>query len=472
MSIMSKAKNISRRKFLGQASCLAVGSTTFLSSFLNLRAVNASSVFNSTTIAGGDYKALVCLYKGGGTDSFNMLIPTGQEYSTYQTVRTNLALAENTLLPINSANTPGRSFALHPSLPRTQQMFNNGDLAFVANAGSLVAPITKAQYYSGAVATPLGLYSHIDQTTHWQTAIPQERAAKGWGGRMADLLMAGNSNQDLSMNLSLSGSNIFQTGNTVSQFALQANDVGFFEGIAGDNDMYNYNSVRKQAINDIVTATHYNIFEKTYIDVIDQARTGVDQLNAATANSPTYNTPFSENTLSQQFRSIANIINGRQSLGMSRQIFFVEYGGWDHHDEVIAAQTAMYAEVDNALYEFNEAMKQLNMSDCVTTFTLSEFGRTMTSNGNGTDHGWGGNVMVMGGAVNGQNIYGEYPDLALGSNLEIGGGVYIPTTAADSYFAELAMWFGVADSDLADIFPNIGNFYNIGSGNPIGFLNI
>ena len=172
---------------------------------------------------------------------------------------------------------------------------------------------------------------------------------------------------------------------------------------------------------------------------------------------------------------IANIIAGRDQLNMNRQIFFVEYGGWDHHDELLNAHATMMTEVDESLHAFNAAMEYLGVSDCVTVFSLSEFSRTLTSNGNGTDHGWGGNAFIMGGAVNGNRLFGTYPDLSLGfgNPLEIGGGVLIPWASCDSFFAELALWFGVPASDLALLYPNIGNFYASSSGtNPIGFLNL
>ena len=197
---------------------------------------------------------------------------------------------------------------------------------------------------------------------------------------------------------------------------------------------------------------------------------GAEGFNAATEGI-VLNTDFTDNYLSQSFHMVAKTIAARETLGMTRQIFFIDYGGWDHHDEVLVAQEEMLTEVDTALSEFNAALKELNLFDCVTTFSTSEFGRTLTSNGNGTDHAWGGNVFVMGGAVQGGNIFGEYPSLELNNNLEIGGGVIIPTTSVDEYFADLALWYGVPPSELHILFPNIGNFYDVGSGNsPLGIM--
>jgi uncharacterized protein (DUF1501 family) len=223
----------------------------------------------------------------------------------------------------------------------------------------------------------------------------------------------------------------------------------------------------------MIDATYFDPFEQSYKEVIRISREGHEQIQEALGDLQPFNTQFSNNWVSESFEMIAKMIAVRSPLSMTRQIFFIDFGGWDHHDELLENHEEMLVVLDNALFEFNSAMEELNVDEQVTTFGLSEFARTLTSNGNGTDHGWGSNVFVMGGAVNGGNIYGEYPDLRLGqiNPLELGGGVLIPTTSADEYFAEIAMWFGVPSSELEFLFPNLDNFYNIGSGNPLGFLN-
>ncbi len=475
--MIKKIKNVSRRDFIRQGSCAAIGGTTFLSTLLNLKTLGSSAVHNSSAIGGG-YKAIVCLMLSGGNDSFNMLIPTeSNEYNIYSNTRSNLAIPANDILGINPTNTGSRTFGVHPSMPRVQSMFDSGKLSFISNVGTLIHPITKSEFYNGTVQTPLGLYSHSDQLMHWQTGIPHDRTPTGWGGKIADLLHAGNVNQNLSMNMSLSGTNVWQTGNSSVEFSLNPNpDSGPVTGIHGDNDDWLVNTVRKNALNSMVDTNYFDVYMNGYKDVIKTARVGTQQLEAALASTPTYNVPFTTETaypyLSQSFKVVADVISARTTLGMNRQTFMIDFGGWDHHDELTMSQADMLTRVDNALYEFNAAMEQLGLADCVTTFVVSEFGRTLTSNGNGSDHGWGGNVLAMGGAVNGQQIYGNYPILDLDGNLEIGGGVYIPTTATDEYFAELAMWFGVPDSELGLLFPNLSNFYSVGSGNPIGFMNI
>lgn len=469
---MRKKHLVSRRKFLKQASCAAVGSTTLFSTLLNLKSINAASIFNSTVAAAGDYKALVCILLSGGADAFNMLVPrTQEEYDIYAASRSNQALDRDSLLSINVQNTPGREFGLHPSMSHCRNLFNNGKLAFISNIGTLIQHINKTQFYNGTVPVPLGLYSHADQQMHWQTAVPHDRVAAGWGGKIADLLISSNQNQNISLNLSLSGTNIFQSGNETVEYSLDpySGSLGFREtwGWTGETQM--------MSVNSMLDKTYLDPFQQSYKEVVRISRDGHNLINGALENLAEFNTVFSDTYLSESFKMVAKMIAVRQELGMSRQIFFIEYGGWDHHDELLNNQAEMLTELDNALHEFYSVIDQeLNLADKVTTFNLSEFSRTLTSNGNGTDHAWGTNVFVLGGAVDGGRILGNYPLLNLGDDnpIEVGGGVLIPTTSADEYFAELAMWFGVPDSELSLLFPNLTNFYTPGSGNPLGFLDL
>ena len=276
------------------------------------------------------------------------------------------------------------------------------------------------------------------------------------------------------MNISLSGSNVFQTGENSVEYSLHPEEgsIGIYDY---NNQNWAFNQLKRVAIDGLVNPVYQNVFKNTYRKTIKSAIDGNEILSAAIDSAPIFNVPFTQNSdLSKSFEMIAKTISGREQLQMSRQIFFVEYGGWDHHDELLDNQAAMLTELDNALYQFNAAMEQMGIADKVTTFSLSEFSRTLTSNGNGTDHAWGGNVFVMGGAVNGRRIFGNFPSLVLGNSnpLEIGGGSLIPTTSADEYFAELALWYGVPASDIATLFPNIGYFYDTMSNtNPVGFLN-
>ena len=459
--------HISRRKFLGQASCATIGYTSLLSTLVNLKSMNAMAIDNSLVVGSGDYKALVCIMLEGGNDSFNMLIPTNQTaYNSYADVRSNLAIPQADILGLS-----GTEYGLHPALTGMQNLFNDGTLSFISNVGTLVEPVTKQEALDNDPKLPLGLFSHSDQARQWQTALPNERAAVGWGGKIADLIGDQNNNQNISLNLSLSGGNVFQTGGASVPYALDPTEGSI--DINGYDDNWIFNELRSKGIDNMLDAQYQDLFKKTYVDVIKVSKTANSEVKAALEALPEMATVFSDNDFSTSLSMVAKMIASRDVLDVKRQIFFVEFGGWDHHDEVIDAQNEMYTMLGNGLSEFNSAMTELNTNDCVTTFSLSEFGRTMTSNGNGTDHGWGGNVFTMGGPVNGGRIFGNYPDLALNSGLELGGGVYLPTTSCDEYFSELALWLGVSPSNLADIFPNLGNFYSAGSGSlPIGFLNI
>ncbi len=472
ITTMTKNK-MNRRDFLGTASCAAIGSTTFLSTLLNLGMVNvaaASTTKSSMLGANNDYKALVCILLAGGNDSFNMLVPRGaSEHAEYAQTRSNLALAQNSLLAINPSTYNNQQLGVHPAMPEIQQLFESGKLAFVSNVGTLIQPTTLSQFNNGSVTLPLGLFSHADQIAHWQTSVPQTRSAHGWGGKMADILQNMNSNQNISMNISLSGKNVFQAGNQTVEYTIKPVGNGSV-GIEGYNGTSTFDQIRTTAVNSLLEQQYQDVFKKSYADVVSNAQNSHELFSTA-VGGVSLNTVFSPSNLSQSLQMVARTIAAKDTLGMSRQTFFITFGGWDHHDEVLNNQTAMLSVVSKALSEFNTAMEELGMSDKVTTFSISDFARTLTSNGNGTDHGWGGNVMVMGGSVKGGDIYGTYPSLALNSSLDVGGGVLIPTTSTDEYFAELAMWFGVSSNDLSMVLPNIGNFYSTGSGSaPLGFM--
>lgn len=467
-------KGMSRRDFLGTASCAAIGSTTFLTSLLNLGLANSLAGMSQPSLStGGDYKALVCILLAGGNDSFNMLVPrNGSHYTEYAATRSNLALPQGNLLPLNFTDTNGKQFGLHPSMPEVQTLFNNNKLAFVTNIGTLIEPMTKTQYLNGSVPVPVGLLSHADQIQQWQTSIPQTRSSKGWGGRMADILQAGNGNQNISMNISLSGTNIFQVGNSATEYAIRAS-AGGSVGINVLEGTSALDVALKNGAESLLAQQYQDIFKSTFTDKINHAQSNHEEFSTALNQAPVLSTSFSNNEVSANMELIAKTIAVRETLNVSRQTFFITFGGWDHHDEVLDNQVAMLSVVSKALSEFQAAMEELGVADCVTTFTASDFGRTLTSNGNGSDHAWGGNVMVMGDSVKGGQIYGAYPSLALGSNDDVGGAILLPSISTDEYFAELSKWFGVENGDLTYVLPNITNFYDPNNANlPIGFMNI
>ncbi|MEM9916736.1 MAG: DUF1501 domain-containing protein [Bacteroidota bacterium] len=461
---------MNRRKFLGTASCAAIGTTTFFSTLFNLGMANAAAARTAKSAnTNGNYKALVCILLAGGNDSFNMLVPTDNAaYRDYATTRSNQALAQNSLLKLSPLAGSPPALGVHPAMSEVQQLFDAGRLSFISNVGTLVQPTNLSQYQNGAVSLPLGLFSHSDQIQQWQTSVPQSRSAYGWGGRMADILRSMNNNQDISMSISLSGRNVFQSGNTTAEYTIKPTGTGS-TGITGYNGQSAIDQIKQTAVNSLMEHQYTDIFKKTYADVISNAQ-DTHELFSTAVGGINLNTTFSPSYLSQSMQMIARTIAAKDTLNVCRQTFFVTFGGWDHHDELLNNQNAMLKVVSQALNEFNSAMDELGLANEVTTFTISDFARTLTSNGNGTDHAWGGNVMVMGGGVNGGQIFGTYPSLALNSSLDVGNGVLIPTTSTDEYFAELAQWFGVTNTDLQNIFPNILNFYTPGNNPPIGFM--
>jgi len=463
---MAKHK-YSRRDFIGAVPCLALGTTTLFSSLINLKAMN--SLMGTSAVVGGEYKALVCILLSGGNDSYNMIIPrSNNEYMEYAAARSNLAIPQNELLPITPNTTDGREYGLHPTMTGLQNLFQQGNAAFVNNVGTLVEPVTKSDIENQTVSLPLGLLSHIDQVMHWQTALPQERISTGWGGKMADILKSMNTNDQVSMNISLGGNNIFQRGEEVSEFAIN-NDGGVSVFQYGSQEPFF--DLMSADINSMNNKEYEDVFKDSYKGVLKRSIDSNEFFNEAIENTGVINTQFSQTNLSQDLRMVAQSIAARETLGAKRQIFFVEMGGFDTHDDLGNQHANLLDRLDNALTEFYAATEELGVSDCVTSYTISDFARTLTSNGNGTDHAWGGNTIVMGGAVKGKEMYGDYPIIGLNTNLELGGGVLLPTTSADQYFAEIALWFGISPNDLSLILPNIGNFYDTSSNvAPLGFL--
>ncbi|BDD08612.1 Tat pathway signal protein [Fulvitalea axinellae] len=465
---MKDSKKISRRKFMGQASCAAVGTLSLYSSVFNLGMANALATPNQDD----DYKALVCVLLAGGNDSFNMLAPTnGHFYNDYKNTRANLALANNQLRKINFRDNDGRQFGLHPAMSDIQKLFNDKKIAMISNVGTLVEPITKSDYLNRSKRLPLGLLSHADQVMHWQTSMPHSRSARGWAGRIADIMNTQNENDRISMNISLSGSNIFQAGNKTHQYAIRSSERNGSVGIAPFESGEWYDKPLRKGIDSLLSQQYGNVFKQTFAQKTKTAHDNHEEFSQALEENGRISTNFGDSQFEQDMKMVARTVAARKKLGMKRQVFFVLYGGWDHHDNVLASQQEMLSTVSKGFGQFDKAMRELGTDNNVTTFLTSDFGRTLTSNGNGTDHAWGGNVMVMGGAVNGGRVYGKYPDIKLKSQFEVGGGIFVPTLSTDEYFAELSLWFGVAPSELETILPNLSNFHNVRSGDlPIGFM--
>jgi uncharacterized protein (DUF1501 family) len=485
-----------RRRFIGQASCAAVSSIPLLNTLLNLKL--ASSLANAAPPAAGEYRAIVCLFLSGGNDSYNMLSPFSGPSAThadsfleYKNSRGNLALEDvagnPSSLEIHPLNTPGRTFGVHPSMPNLAARFEAGNAAFVANVGTLIEPVlNRAEVIAASKHLPLGLYSHSDQIEQWQTSVPHSRSGIGWAGKMMDLIKDINPSQVVSMNISMDGSNVFQSGVTGAEYAVNPGNSNEPEGgatpLAGYNAGYladnGFSNATSSAVDGMLAQNYSNLLQQTYQQKRRTAQDAYALYHGATAGDLPGNVSFPNTALGRQLKQVAKALMGRSALGAVRQTFFVNRGGWDHHSDTLPLQQEMLKEVDDAIGAFWAQLVALGVQNQVTLFTGSDFGRTLTSNDRGSDHAWGGNHFVMGGSVVGKNIYGQYPSLALNPDtgaeinpLDTGRGRLIPTTSCDQYFAEMALWLGVPASSLPLILPNIGNFYASGSSTPpLGFL--
>lgn len=476
-----KNKKISRRKFLQYGGVAAASPAAMLSACGGSGGKAPTTPTNPTNptppgTPGTDAlsfqtsdKALVYVYLGGGNDSFNMLVPTSDAaYNQYSTSRSNLALNRNSLLALNGfTDSQNRTFGLHPAMPEMQALFNSSKLAFVANTAPVIQATSKAQFQNNSVPLPLGLMSHSDQFRHWQTARPGERENRGWFGRMADVIQSGKADAQLPMSISLAGSNILQNGVESREYSVT--DEGSV-GLKIQDKATPLDQAVFDGFNKILNANHSNTFNSTYLDILQQTQRhhevfkgALDKVNVSTA--------FSDTGLSKELKMVARSIAASAELGLPQRTFFVHYYGWDHHDELLNTHNKMLTVLSKALGEFQTSLNELGVSDKTVTFTGSDFGRTLTSNGNGTDHGWGGNIMVIGDAVKGGKVYGDYPSLALGNDLDVGSGIMIPTTAIDEVYAELALWFGANKQGLDKLFPNLPNFYDLSSdAAPLGFM--
>ena len=443
-------KKINRRDFLRNSSVAAAAAT-----FASTPGLAYSQVVG-TAAPFDDYRALVCVFLHGGNDSFNMLVPnTVAEFNAYAASRQNLAIAQQDLLAINPLSlTPGSDpFGLHPAMGSMQSLFESGNAAFVANIGPLVEPTTKDEYFNKSVVLPSQLFSHNDQQSQWHSLKGASTSKTGWAGRMADLIRTNVANQQMATNASLSGTTLFLSADET---------IAYVMGQSGPQQFYGFpNDAQRSAFGRIVDASYGSIYERGFAEIQRRAIDASDTVSAAildAENSGLITTVFPNSQLGTQLSTVAKLIASRDLLDMQRQIFFVGIGGFDSHDDQNQNQPGLLGGVSDSMAAFYNATVELGISDSVTTFTQSDFGRTLTSNGDGTDHAWGGNQIVLGGAVRGRDIYGTYPILEIGGADDTGGGRMIPTTSADQFAATLAKWFGIPDVDLDIVAPHIDNF--------------
>ncbi|MFA5591222.1 MAG: DUF1501 domain-containing protein [Lysobacteraceae bacterium] len=456
-----------RRDLLSRTLLASLGGAGLFSQLGQLGLVRAAALDSTSIARGDDYKALVCVFLNGGNDNVNTVIPRdAATHALYHAVRPNLSLPLANLTGAThlhpfTPQTGGRQYALHPSMPEIAGLFNSGRCALVANVGTLIEPVTRSAYQNGTVDVPPQLFSHSDQTVFWQTSRPDTMHKIGWGGRIADLLQSQNANTQLPMSLSLAGQNVFQTGTAVQPYSVGNNGPVQRQGYYGE-----YHASRRAAIDALLNHSQSHVLERAVagiqrrsIDLYGDVRDAIDAV-------PDFSTPipggFSTgngsilggfNSLVAQLRMVARLIAARADLGQRRQVFYVSIGGFDFHDRLLTDHGDLMRALSLALNMFYDLTVELGVAERVTTFTASDFGRTMTANGDGTDHGWGGEHFIIGDAVRGQDIYGEMPGLISAGDDDAGWGQIIPKLATDQYAATLARWFGVSDSNIDLILP-------------------
>jgi len=460
--------NFSRRKFLKDSTCAAMGSTAFLSAAINLGVFNTLAARPHILGNSNDYKAIVCILLSGGCDTYNILVPTENgAYAEYQTTRNDIALDRLNPEELVALERPmgEPEFSVHGRLTEIKTLFDTNKLSFIANIGTLNEPIaTNTEYFAGA-KRPLGLFSHSDQQMQWQTSLADSRIGVGFGGRLADILHDMNTIDKISMNISLAGKNRFQVGQNTAEFSIANDATAANLGYNGYPSYYSesgfLNDNKNGTINSLADQTYNNIFQQTIGSVAVSTAESIEIYKTALAKLTPISTEFSDTRLSKDLKKTAELISVQQDLGLNRQVFFVRMGGFDNHGNLLDEHNMNLPELNNALFEFKNALEEIGKFDEVLTFTISDFARTLTSNGSGSDHAWGGNQMIMGGAIKGGEIFGEYPSLSLDGNLNITPrGVLIPTTAVDEFYAEVALWFGVSPNDLDYVLPNLCRFYD------------
>jgi uncharacterized protein (DUF1501 family) len=455
---MSTTTNPGRRQFLNTAGALSVlGAGSPLA--LNLAGIGAAAA----QTAASDYRALVCVFQFGGNDQTNTVVPDdAAEYAAYRNARAGIAREQADLISLGPvAAQGGRSFALPKELAPLATLYAQGAAAIVANVGPLVVPTTRTEYRNASVPLPPKLFSHNDQQSVWQSSAA-EGSTVGWGGRFGDLLAAANGNPTFTA-VSVSGAALLLAGEQILQYQVGSGGPVTINALSGNPFG---SSAAAATLRQMLTATYPHLFEHEHARVTTRSIDAAAALSAALAGAPALTTPFAaDNPLAQQLRMVAQMISVRNTLGARRQVFFVSQGGYDTHDNQLNTQPGLHAGLAGAIDSFYRATVELGVAASVTTFTASDFGRTLTSNGDGSDHGWGAHHFVVGGAVR-SGIHGRFPVVALNTDEDVGSGRLLPTAAVVQYASTLARWFGVPDSGLADALPYIANF----SQRDLGFL--
>ncbi len=489
----------SRREFIKKAGC-GLGMVTLATQVQHFGRMTAlaSQVKKNRAgqpLGGGGYKALVCVFLAGGNDANNTIIPNHSSssvsnYSVYSAARApqGLALAQGSLLPISVPRMGGLSYGLHPALgPQTggnngiHELWGQGRLAWVTNVGTLVRPMTKAQYQNNSVTKPSQLFSHLDQVNQFQAGRSDTFSFSGWGGRTSDRMTQGSNPGGLiPMVTSVDGSTLFTAGQTTQPLAIAdsntplnevLNPIGFGDDPAAQ--------ARLQAFNGLRTIDLGN----NYVAAAGAITESAIEANNALASFQEVTVPFPNTGIGRQLKQVGRLIKKQASLNVDRQIFYVERGGFDTHNNQLNAHNTNLSQVSQAVRAFYDEMVVQGLADNVTVFMMTDFGRTMNPAGSGgsvgSDHAWSNHLFVIGNSVNGGDFYGvntsngtPFPNLLIDgpddatNNSANARGRWIPTSSVEQYAATLARWFGLPEADMPLVFPNIGSF----SSSDLGFM--
>src|SRR6266496_1972511 len=462
----------SRRSFLQQIGYGLASAAAFSAT------VRRFGLIDALAQAPPDYKALVCIFLAGGNDGNNMVIPY-DDYNAaggYSAVRTasGLAISQSSLLQISPLSQAGLKFGFHPNMPEIQTLFNQQRLAVLCNVGTLLQPITKQQYQSNSGVRPYQLFSHSDQVAQQQASISNSPSQTGWGGRISDMLVSANPGAPLPMGISIAGTSLYLTGFNTRQLAIADSNTPLSNVLVLTMSGTGV-TARRTAFDQIRALDGQLFLTKASEDTTNSALVA----SAALSTNPPINTLFPNTSIGRQLLQIARVISLRSSLGMQRQIFFAQLGGFDTHSNqnpsLTLGQNSLLQQLSQAMGAFHNATIELGVADKVTTFTLSDFGRTFQPAGSGgsvgSDHAWGNHALIMGAAVRGGDFYGTFPTLALNGPDDTDSGSsargrWIPTTSIDQYSGTLATWYGLPANQLATVFPYLSRF----SASNLGFL--
>ena len=411
-----------------------------------------------------DYRALVCVYLEGGMDGFSLLVPDGDaEYAEYAASRGDLSVARSGAIPLQMRSAETAKVRLHPSCAPLADLYDDGRLAFINNVGTLIEPTTKEQYENNAVRLPSQLFSHADQEIQWQQLQGQSNGTEGWGALAAQEL-AGQQERDYLTSVSLAGANYWQASSQRRPFSVRSSGLVNYAGMSDGSE---WQRPRVESFQRVAEQPYSHVFMQAYADLQRRAGDITSELGAVLADQPRLSTQVPlDNDLAAQLSMVAQMIAAHPVLGMKRQIFYVRMDGFDVHDKQNKNQPGLFTQLTDALMYFQATIDELGLSESITTFTASDFGRSLTSNGDGTDHGWGNHHMVLGSAVNGGDIYGQLPRMSTEGPDAIRNGRVIPTLSASQYAASLLRWAGLQESSLDLVLPDLGNF----SARDLGFL--